>query len=596
MNLLQVEGLRIHYPEAPRPVVADLCFSLNAGDSLGLVGESGSGKTQTALGIMGLLPTRARVQGSVRFDGSELVGKGNKLLNRFRARRIAMIFQDPMLALNPYRKIGDQLRPVLLEHRIARRGEAWDDAIALLARVGLPDPERQFRSYPHQMSGGMRQRAMIALALAGQPDVLIADEPTTSLDVTVQAQILNLLHDLREQSGIALMLITHDLGVVAENCERMLVMHVGRTLEQGRTTAVFQNPSHEHSRKMIETAVRIHAPVRIDAPALIAGPPLLCIKDVSVSFRAMTGIGRWRRPTLTAVRSIGMELMAGETLAVVGESGSGKTTLARAIVGLLPLDHGTIAFLGTKLAASAAARPLAVRRKMQMVFQDPVASLNPAMKVRDIVAEPVRLLEPGLSGAERNERVADRLRSVGLRPGFRQRYPHELSGGQAQRVAIARALVLEPAVLICDEAVAALDGGTRRDVLDLLRSEQQRRGLSLLFITHDLAVVRSISHRVVVLYMGRICELSDNDRLFERPRHPYTRALMDAVPVPDPARGLRAARITGEVASLSDPPSGCTFHPRCPHAVKRCREEVPILRKIDGGLAACHRATELDLS
>ncbi len=595
MNLLQVDNLRIQYPGAALPAVCDLSFALNAGEAVGLVGESGSGKTQTALGIMGLLPVHARVQGSVRFDGSELVGKSDKLLNRFRARRIAMIFQDPMLALNPYVRIGDQLRRILCGHRIARRAAARTEALNLLAQVGLPDPERQYRSYAHQLSGGMRQRATIALALAAGPDVLIADEPTTALDVTVQAQILGLLHELREKSGIALMLITHDLGVIAENCDRMIVLLRGRVLEQGATVDVFRRPSHAHTRALIDAALRIDDPAVVDAPVKTNLQPLMRIDGLSVNFKAVNGAGGSRKPTLKAVRSANLALLPGETVAVVGESGSGKTTLARAIVGLLPADAGAILFLGKAVAGSVRSRPPAVRRALQMVFQDPVSSLDPAMKVRDIIAEPVRLLSPRLTRSEREQRVVDMLRRVGLDPLLRQRFPHELSGGQAQRVAIARSLVLEPKVLICDEAVAALDGTIRKEILELLREEQQRSGLSLIFITHDLGVVRRISHRVLVMYMGRVCELADNGPLFERPRHPYTRALMDAVPVPDPSRQRRPAQLAGEPVSLLDPPPGCVFHPRCKYAIERCRIEVPELLDIDGGEAACHRAAELDL-
>jgi peptide/nickel transport system ATP-binding protein len=595
MNLLEVAGLRIHYPEGATPAVADLSFSLDAGEALGIVGESGSGKTQTALAVMGLLPADARLQGSVRFDGCELLGKDNKLLNRFRARRIAMVFQDPNQALNPYLGIGDQLRRVLLAHRVVTRNRVRPAALGLLERVGLPDPERQLRAYPHQLSGGMRQRALIALALAAEPDVLIADEPTTALDVTVQAQILNLLRKLRAEAGIALLLITHDLGVIARNSERVLVMHRGRAVEHGATAEVFRNPSHPRTREMLDAAPGLARAVTNPTPAAGGAAPLLRVDDVSVSFRVANGARRRRRSMLHAVRSVSLTVASGETVAIVGESGSGKTTLARAIVGLLPANEGDISFRGVPLAGRVQERPAAVRRQLQMVFQDPAASLDPAMTVADIVAEPLGLQHPGLVRAERGRRVGDVLQRVGLPGDLLKRRPHELSGGQAQRVAIARALVLEPQLLICDEAVAALDGTIRKEVLDLLRAEQHRSGLALVFITHDLALVRRISHRVLVMYMGRVFELADSKALFERPRHPYTRALLDAIPVATPDAPPPVTRIRGEVASLLHPPAGCVFHPRCEFRIARCGIEVPALQAQAGGAVACHRAGDIDL-
>ncbi|MEX2126417.1 MAG: ABC transporter ATP-binding protein [Woeseia sp.] len=592
MTLLEVKGLTIAYAGAREPAVDRLSFAVNAGESLGLVGESGSGKTQTALGILGLLPPQAKVGGQVLFDGVDLLGKGVKILNRYRARRVAMVFQDPQQALNPYLTIGEQLRRVLLEHRIVRARDTRQRAFELLRRVGLPDAERQYRAWPHQLSGGMRQRAMIALALSCEPELLIADEPTTALDVTLQAQVLQLLQKLRAESGIALMLITHDLGVVAGNCGRMLVLHHGRMLEQGLTTTVFQSPVQEITRAMLAATVSVDDPAP-PAPAASGSPPVLSVDKLEVTF-SDTRFG-WRPQTAhSAVRGVTFSLGAGETVAVVGESGSGKTTVARAIVGLALKGRGTVSLSGESLAGRVRFRPLDQRRDLQMVFQDPVASLDPAMKVGRIIAEPVELHEPRLGRAEYDQRVVAVLGRVGLDDSLLQRFPHELSGGQAQRVAIARALVLEPKVLICDEAVVALDGTVRRAVLDLLQAEQRRSGLSLLFITHDLAVVRQISHRVLVMYMGRICEHADNDALFRRPRHPYTRALMDAVPVADPTRGPRPAPGVGEVSSAGIP-SGCAFHPRCEYAQPRCRTERPELERIDGSDVACHRAGEIDL-
>lgn len=529
MTLLEVEDLRIAYPGAAQPAVDGLDFALHRGDSLGLVGESGSGKSQTALAVMGLLPRAARVSGSVRFEGCELLGQGEALLNRYRARRIAMVFQDPQQALNPYLTIGEQLGRVLREHRIAPREALTRAALALLARVGLPEPARQLRSFPHQLSGGMRQRSMIALALAAEPDVLIADEPTTALDVTVQAQILALLRKLRAETGIALLLITHDLGVIAQNSESMLVMHEGRILERGTTRAVFRAPAHAHTRQLIEAAPRLDAPVKVAPPPQAAAAPLLQVEELRVSYRGA------RRARLEAVAGVSLSLGAGETLAVVGESGSGKTTLARAIVGLVAPDAGAIRFRGGNLPSRVAARRPEILRALQMVFQDPVASLDPAMTVRAVIGEPLRVHEPRLKGAERAARIRGLLERTGLSPAFLGRLPHELSGGQAQRVAIARALAHEPQVLVCDEAVAALDGTVRAEVLELFCREQARTGLAIIFITHDLAVVRQVSHRVLVMHGGRVCEEAPNPAIFEAPAHPYTRTLLDAVPPPEPA-------------------------------------------------------------
>ncbi len=532
MTLLAVEDLRIQYPGAARPAVDGVNLALGAGDALGLVGESGSGKSQTALAIMGLLPRTARVTGSVRFDGCELLGKSDRVLNRFRARRIAIVFQDPQQSLNPYLTIGQQLGRVLREHRIVARARLKEAAIGLLARVELPEPERLLASFPHQLSGGMRQRAMIALALAAEPAVLIADEPTTALDVTVQAQILALLRRLRRDSGIALLLITHDLGVIAQNSEQMLVMQDGRVLERGPTRAVFRAPVHPHTRKLLAAAPRLDAPVDLVAPPAGAAGPLLEVDKLRVSFGAAGGR---RQPGLVAVDDVSLSLGEGETLAVVGESGSGKTTLARAIAGLVPPDAGSIRLRGRPLPARVQARAPEIRRDLQMVFQDPVGSLNPAMKVEAVLAEPLRVHFPRLQRAQRDGSIRRLLERTGLPGELLGRYPHELSGGQAQRVALARALAPEPGVLVCDEAVAALDGTVRAEVLELLRREQARTGLALIFITHDLGVVREISHRVLVMRRGQVCEEAGNPAIFDAPAHPYTRALLAAVPVPDPA-------------------------------------------------------------
>lgn len=580
MSLLQLRSLAIRYDD--NVVVDDLSFDVERGESVGLVGESGSGKTQTALAILGLLPARAEVTGSVVLAGSEILNASERELNALRARRVAMVFQDPMQALNPFVTVGDQLRRILIEHELASAGEIDERVIGMLRAVGLPDAARQFRAYPHQLSGGMRQRVMIASALIGEPELLIADEPTTALDVTVQAQILELLEDLRDNT--AMLLITHDLGVVAGRCERMLVLEKGRLVEAGKTANVFSGAEHPHTQALLAAAPRLDR-----GPMLppVSGATVFEIQDADVSY-ADRQHGR-----LHAVRQLSVAVREGETLAIVGESGSGKSSLVRAALGLIPLAAGRVAYCGTVLGSDIRSRAAVVRRDLQLVFQDPAGSLNPQMKVQSIVAEQLLVHEPGLDAAERHDRVATMLQKVGLDESYLTRYPHELSGGQAQRVAIARALILQPKVLVCDEAVAALDGSVRKQILELLRQVQLDDGLSILFITHDLAVVRSISHRVLVMYMGRLVELAECAALFNAARHPYTHALLKAVPVPDPTAAGGYASLSGEVPSIVAPPAGCAFHPRCAHAKAICESTRPSIRDLDGTTVACHRADEL---
>jgi len=580
VSLLQLENLNIFYGEDA--AVQDLSFAVDVGECVGLVGESGSGKTQTALAILGLLPKPAKVTGSITFAGSEILNASEKTLNEIRGVRAAMVFQDPMQALNPYLTIGRQLSHILAAHNIAAAAAADASVIEMLQRVGLPDPRRQFRAYPHQLSGGMRQRVMIASALLAAPDLLIADEPTTALDVTVQAQILDLLEELRDDT--ALLLITHDLGVVAGRCERMLVMEKGRLVEAGRTAEVFSGPQHEHTRTLLAAAPRLDRG-KVHKP--LAGEDVFSIEAAEVSYREH-GKGR-----LHAVQQLSVAVKQGETVAIVGESGSGKSSLVRAALGLVPLSSGKIVFCGSDLGQTPKSRSAAVRRDLQLVFQDPVGSLNPQMKVAAIIAEQLLVHEPAMAKKERQQRVAAILEKVGLDETYLGRYPHQLSGGQAQRVAIARALILRPKVLVCDEAVAALDGSVRKQILELLMREQSETGLSVLFITHDLAVARGISHRVLVMYLGRLVELASSEALFTQALHPYTAALLRAVPVPDPSAAGGYASLPGEVPSILSPPSGCAFHPRCAHSKNICTTTRPSTRQLGAALVACHRAEEL---
>ena len=580
MSLLTVEQLSVRYGDVA--AVDDLSFTVAKGESVGLAGESGSGKSQTALAVLGLLPRNASVTGSIRFAGDELVGKTEAELNDMRASKVAMVFQDPLQALNPFMSIGAQLSRILLQHRMVTGVAARDRVICMLERVGLPDAARQYAAYPHELSGGMRQRAMIASALLAGPDLLIADEPTTALDVTVQAQILDLLDEIREETS--LLLITHDLGVIAGRCERMLVLESGRLAEEGRTQDVFRQPQHEHTAALLSAAMRLD---RADIPQRQQGEEVFTVDGAEVSYRIAGG------EVLKAVRDVDLAVRAGETVAVVGESGSGKSSLVRAALGLVPMKAGRVVFCGDTLAPRLKNRDQATRRGMQLVFQDPAGSLNPQMRVASIVAEPLIVHEPGLSPEKRKQQVVAMLDKTGLGPEYLQRYPHELSGGQAQRVAIARALILGPKVLVCDEAVAALDGTVREQVLQLLRQVQEETGLAIIFITHDLAVVRAISHRVVVMYLGGLVETAANEALFTAPMHPYTKALLEAVPVPDPDNAGGRTTVTGEVPSVLRPPAGCTFHPRCPHVRDECRTDRPEGREVGLTTVSCHRAEEL---
>jgi peptide/nickel transport system ATP-binding protein len=570
MSLLDVQGLTIRYGD--ETVVDGVDLFIDRGESVGLVGESGSGKSQSALAILGLLPRQATASGSIEFDGQQILGASDSVLNTLRARRIGIVFQDPMQALNPYLRIGTQLRQIPLTHGLCEKTQIDARVIDMLASVGLPDPERQFRAYPHELSGGMRQRVMLASALIAEPDLLIADEPTTALDVTVQAQILDLLEDMRDNT--ALLLITHDLGIVAGHCEHTIVLDRGRLVEQGPTTSVFAAPSHAHTKTLLAAAPRVD---RGSVPEPVNSSTILSVGDAVVDYR-----------DLQAVSKVSFSVKKGETVAVVGESGSGKSSLVRAMLGLIPMASGRVVYAGNSLEGPVESRAQAQRRDLQLVFQDPVSALNPQMRVLAIVGEPLLVHEPRLNAAARSKRVTEILERVGLGQKFLRRFPHELSGGQAQRVAIARALILNPRVLVCDEAVAALDGSVREQVLNVLREVQADTGLSIIFISHDLAVVRSISHRVLVMYLGRLVEMADSQSLFAAPKHPYTRALLDSVPVPDPVAVQKRAPLRGEVPSPVNPPTGCVFHPRCPKADARCASKAPTLRDFEGARVACH--------
>jgi len=593
--LLEVAGLNVSFATRDSEVAAvrDLSFSLSPGEVLGIVGESGSGKTQAALALTNLLAENGRMSGSVRFDGQQLAGLPESALADIRGARIAMIFQDPMTALNPYLTIGAQMSLVLKRHRKLRGAAALAECQRLLDAVRITDAGQRLRMYPHELSGGMRQRVMIATALLCRPSLLIADEPTTALDVTVQAQILALMSELRAEFGTAIVLITHDLGIAAGACDRLLVMRNGQCVEQGGIEQIFRSPRSTYTQDLLAAVPRLDGGgVRTPLPA---APALLEVSDLAVHYRVPGAGLASRHRTLRALDGVALRLAPGETLGVVGESGCGKSTLARAVLRLVAPTQGRVCLLGTELAALTERDIRPFRRDMQLVFQDPLAALDPRMTVRDIVAEPLGAFETQLSAAEVTARISEALTQVGLDPAWMNRYPHQFSGGQCQRIGIARALVLKPQLLVCDEAVSALDVTVQAQIIALLLELQTKLGLAMIFIAHDLAVVRRISHRIMVMYLGRVMEMADAVSLCAAPLHPYTRALIAAVPIPDPQLERQRKRVlpTGEVPSLFAPPSGCPFRTRCSYAIERCASEIPVLRMVENTSVACHRAGEI---
>jgi oligopeptide/dipeptide ABC transporter ATP-binding protein len=601
--LLQVSRLSVRYGSEQQVVdaVKNLNFELAAGETLGVVGESGSGKTQTALSLMGLLPATATVSGKVMFDGTNLLAVADREMNQLRGNRIAMIFQDPMTSLNPHLTIGRQMSRVLQHHQGLPRPAALTQAADMLDAVRIPSARSRLDQYPHEMSGGMRQRVMIATALLCKPEVLIADEPTTALDVTVQAQILHLLKDLQRDTNTAILLITHDMGVVASTCDRVLVMRDGEKREAGNLSEIFYHPRDSYTRHLLAAVPRLDGPVRARMATVgqtdnaietqtTAADMLLDVDDLRVEFDAgSNGLFKPRRK-LIAVDGVSLKVKKGETLGVVGESGCGKSTLARGILQLLPVEHGRVSFLSQSLNDLDAARLKQMRSQMQLIFQDPLASLNPRMTIGDIVGEPLLTFHSELNRHERLGRVRKMLTRVGLQASHVSRYPHEFSGGQCQRIGIARALIAEPQLIICDEPVSALDVSVQAQIVNLLLDLQEEMGLSLIFIAHDLAVVRQISQRVLVMYLGRVMEIAESRALYDRPRHPYTQALISAVPIPDPdlERSRSRTLLSGDVPSPLNPPSGCVFRTRCPLADARCAEEKPELRLVGESEVACH--------
>ncbi len=541
--LLTVSDLRVAFATQSGRVQAvdGVSFELAPGEVLAIVGESGSGKSVTAQTVLGLTRSpNTRVEGSIKLGERELIAASEAELREVRGARIGMVFQDPMTSFNPVYTIGRQIGEAIRAHRGEVSGaEAHGRAIELLDSVGIPEAERRIDDYPHQFSGGMRQRAMIAMALALDPEVLIADEPTTALDVTVQAQILSLLERLNRERGLATILITHDLGVVAEVADRVLVMHEGAIVERGGLDRIFYSPTEPYTRKLLDAVVRLDA-----APPLRPrreGEPLLEVTDLIKHFPIKRGVLFDREvDRVRAVDGVSFSVRKGETLGLVGESGSGKSTLARTILQLLAPTSGSVRFEGREIAGLSRREMRPLRQQLQMVFQDPFASLNPRKRIGQIVGEPLRL-QGEAKGSELRRAVRELLDRVGLSAEHYDRFPHEFSGGQRQRIGIARALALRPKLIVADEPVSALDVSIRAQILDLLSELQSDFGLTYVFVAHDIGVVRHVSDRIAVMHQGKIVEEGPADAVCERPRDDYTRKLLAAVPIPDP-REARARR------------------------------------------------------
>ncbi len=664
--LLSVEDLHVHFVTSRGVVraVEGVSYQVRPGEVLAIVGESGCGKSVSSLAVMRLLakPAGRVVHGRIMFEGVDLLTLSDEEMRERRGRDISMIFQEPMTSLNPVLSIGQQLMEPLFIHLKMTEEQARARAVELLKMVGITDPERRLEQYPHQFSGGMRQRVMIAIGLACNPKLIIADEPTTALDVTIQAQILELMKELSRKLNIALIVITHNLGVVARYADRVNVMYAARVVEQGSADDVFLRPRHPYAMGLMRSVPRLDRPrgVKLETieglPPNLLDPPKGCRFAARCQFRtdiceqdpplvevepghlsaclrakelvagtlapapverieADARTGKTAAPLLSvshlkkfftvarkgglltthtsevrAVNDVSFDIAPGETLGLVGESGCGKTTVGRLVLRLDNPTDGQIRFKGEDIAGKSLNELRAIRRKIQVIFQDPFSSLNPRMTIGQIISEPLLVYKIVPNAKAAAERVAELLVQVGLFPYMAERYPHEMSGGQRQRVGIARALAMEPEFIVCDEPVSALDVSIQGQIINLLENLQRKLNLTFLFIAHDLAVVRHISDRVVVMYLGRVMEMADGDALYAEPLHPYTKALLDAAPVPDPKieRSRAARALKGELPSPLNPPTGCVFHTRCPLADADCKRIVPEPREArPGHYVAC---------
>jgi len=652
--LLSVKDLKtwIDTGEAVVRAVDGVSFDVDHGETFALVGESGCGKSMTALSVMRLLPDAGSiVGGNVELDGRDLLQLPEVEMRGIRGSRIAIIFQEPMLSLNPVMTAGDQIAEALRQHTTLSGAALDARVLELLDAVHMPDAERRRHEYPFQLSGGMKQRVMIAMALACDPSLLIADEPTTALDVTIQAQVLDLLRELQKKRRMSLLLITHDLGVVAEMAHRVAVMYAGQVVETGARQMFFERPLHPYSRKLFDSLpaghkrgerlsviggsvpsltgaftgcrfadrcpsawelcrstapawhdagagqkVRCHlykaegrrqkaeeaseekGSTRLHPSSFIphpSGAPLLSVRDLKVHFPIHKGLFKRVVGHVKAVDGVSLEIPGGKTLGLVGESGCGKTTVGKGLLRLVEPTGGEALFEGADLARLSRAELLPYRKHVQIIFQDPYSSLNPRMRVLEALEEGMAALGLGADRAERQARIDGLLQEVGLAPDVKYRYPHEFSGGQRQRVAIARALSVEPRLIVCDEPTSALDVSVQAQILNLLKELQQRKGLSYLFITHNISVIEFLADEVAVMYLGRIVEHGAVHEVLEDPKHPYTRALLSAVPVMDQAARREVIRLEGDLPSPVNPPVGCHFHPRCPAAFGPCRASFP---------------------
>ncbi|HJW27500.1 MAG TPA: ABC transporter ATP-binding protein [Rhodocyclaceae bacterium] len=662
--LLKITDLRLGFAAGRQTLLAvdGVSFEVGAGETFALLGESGCGKSATAQGIMRLLPSAGRiVGGGVELDGQNVLALPEADMRSVRGRRMAMIFQEPATSLNPVLTVGQQIGEVLERHRDLRGEPARQRMLELLRQVGISDPERRLGEYPFQLSGGMKQRVMIAVALAGEPDLLIADEPTTALDVTVQAQILDLLVKLQQERGMGMLLITHDLGVVARMAHRVGVMYAGELVEVAPREAFFTNPRHPYTRALFaalpevsrrgailttipgqvpslacmpkgcrfadrcryvtpisreqwpnwrsvgeghqvrcfyggpmdEEEIGEHAAEVLAAAPPQPAPPTLEVQELRVHFPIRRGVLQRTVGHVKAVDGVSLSLAPGRTLALVGESGCGKTTVGKAILQLIKPTAGHVRLNGAELVGMPAGRLQDMRRDLQMVFQDPFASLNPRLRVGEIIAEGMAALGVVAGGKERQSAVAALLEQVGLPAEAAGRYPHEFSGGQRQRIAIARALAVQPEVLVCDEPTSALDVSVQAQILNLLKSLQESLGVAYLFITHNFGVVEYLAHEVAVMYLGRIVEFGSAEEVLRSPKHPYTRALLSAVPKPRLEGQQEVIKLAGETPSPANPPSGCHFHPRCPNVMEVCRSVWPETTRHEATqTVACHLYTE----
>lgn len=545
-SLLEVKNLRVAFDVGPDQEVAveDVSFSIPKQGTFALLGESGSGKSVTALSVMRLLPEAARIEaGEIRLNGQDLLELPEVQMRGIRGGTIGMIFQEPMMSLNPVMTVGQQICEPLRRHRQLSRKASMARALELLDAVRVPEPQRRIDEYPHQLSGGMKQRAMIAGALAAEPELLIADEPTTALDVTIQAQVLELLRELQRDLGMAMLFITHDLAVAKSMADAVAIMQHGRIVEAESAEEFFDNPQHEYSRNLFaalpdisKRGLRLHgngfgSDEQTPEPALAAeSKPLLEVEDLQVHFPIRRGVFRRIVGNVRAVDGLSFTLREGETFALVGESGCGKTTTGKGLIRLLPVTHGKIRYRGHDLGRCSAHEMAPFRSELQIVFQDPFSSLNPRMVIGDIIAEGMQVLGVAQDAAERRERIEELLRQVGLKPKHQNRYPHEFSGGQRQRIAIARALAVNPKLIVCDEPTSALDVTIQAQILNLLQDLQDQHGLTYLFITHNIAVVSWMAHRMAVMHEGRIVEQGDTVEILQNPQHEYTRTLLSAVP------------------------------------------------------------------